>query len=195
MSYIGNQILGGQQQVEFFSGNGSTTQFALSYPTGAEPSVLVCISGVKQQATSYFLSGGNLNFTAPPPSGSSNIEVTYLGFAALTTIDQAVVKTSTVGSAALPTGTTGQRDGSPATGYLRFNSTLTAFEGYNGTAWGLVGGGATGGGQDQVFMENQLIVTTNYTLSSGKSAVSVGPITVNGGVTVTVPSGHRWVIL
>ncbi len=129
---------------------------------------------------------------------TNNISRIYNGstWADLTVSPAVVVtKTSATGSAVLPAGTTGQRDGAPSAGYMRFNSTLTAFEGYNGTAWGLVGGGATGGGQDQVFMENQLIVTTNYTLSSGKSAVSVGPITVNGGVTVTVPSGHRWVIL
>ena len=57
------------------------------------------------------------------------------------------------------------------------------------------GGGATGGGADEVFNENQLIVTTSYTLSTNKSAMSVGPITVNSGVVVTIPSGYRWVIL
>lgn len=85
MGYLGNQILGGNQQVEYFSGTGAQTQFALSYPTGTEASVIVCISGVKQQATTYSLSNGNLNFTTPPPSGTNNIEVTYLGFAVLAT--------------------------------------------------------------------------------------------------------------
>lgn len=85
MGYLGNQILGGQQQVEYFSGNGSTTQFTLTHATGAEASVLVCIAGVKQQATSYTLINGFINFTTAPPSGSSNIEVVYLGSAVLTT--------------------------------------------------------------------------------------------------------------
>jgi len=57
------------------------------------------------------------------------------------------------------------------------------------------GGGATGGGTDAVFNENSLIVTTDYTLTTGKSANSVGPITINSGRTVTIPSGARWVIL
>ena len=67
----------------------------------------------------------------------------------------------------------------------------------NGTdvvSWAL-SGGATGGGSDTVFQENQLIVTTSYTLSTGKSAMSVGPITINASVAVTVPSGYRWVVL
>jgi hypothetical protein len=61
--------------------------------------------------------------------------------------------------------------------------------------WAQIGGGATGAGGDQVFVENGVTVTANYTLSTNKNAMSVGPITINSGVTVTVPSGQRWVIL
>lgn len=107
----------------------------------------------------------------------------------------AVGYTATTGSAIIPNGTTAQRDGSPAAGYFRYNSTVGKFEGYNGTAWGSVGGGATGGGGDEVFVENSTTVTTSYTLTTGKNAVSVGAITINSGVTVTVPSGARWVVL
>jgi hypothetical protein len=56
-------------------------------------------------------------------------------------------------------------------------------------------GGAQGGGTDKVFQLNQIVVTTNYTLPAGYSAMSVGPITINSGVAVTVPSGYRWVVL
>ena len=94
----------------------------------------------------------------------------------------------------VPVGTTAQRP-TGASGYLRFNSTITQFEGFNGTAWSSVGGGATGGGADQVFIENSLIVTTNYTITTGKNAMSTGPITINSGVTVTIPTGARWVVL
>lgn len=94
----------------------------------------------------------------------------------------------------LPVGTTAQR-GSPTSGAIRYNSSLSAAELYNGTAWASVGGGATGAGGDTVFQENQLIVTTSYTLSTGKSASSVGPIQINGGATVSIPSGYRWLIL
>lgn len=95
----------------------------------------------------------------------------------------------------LPVGTTAQRPGSPNSGMIRFNTDLTTFEGYNGTDWGSIGGGATGGGSDQVFLENDNTVTVNYTLSTNKNAVSAGPITINSGVTVTVPSGQSWVIV
>ena len=94
----------------------------------------------------------------------------------------------------VPVGTTDQRPTGVA-GHIRYNTTLSRFESYNGTSWGAIGGGATGGGADEVFVENSLTITNNYTITAGKSASSVGNITVNTGVTVTVPSGSRWVIL
>ena len=104
------------------------------------------------------------------------------------------VTTTSTGLFALPSGTTAQRPGSPVVG-LRFNSTLGQFEGWNGTQWGAVGGGATGGGADRVFHENDQVVTTNYTITSGKNAVSAGPVTINSGVVVTIPSGSTWSIV
>ena len=61
--------------------------------------------------------------------------------------------------------------------------------------WGQIGGGATGNGGDQIFVENSQTVTASYSIPVGRSASSVGPITINSGVSVTVPSGSRWVVL
>ena len=96
----------------------------------------------------------------------------------------------------LPVGTTAQRDGSPAVGMFRYNSTLNVFEGYKNTGWGEIGGGAgaTGGGTDEVFVETDQNVTTDYTLTANKHAHTVSP-TINSGVTITVPSGAILVIL
>jgi hypothetical protein len=66
---------------------------------------------------------------------------------------------------------------------------------YYSTVWTQIGGGATGGGNDQVFVENTLVVSVNYELPTGKNASSVGPITINSGIIVTIPSDQRWVIL
>lgn len=68
----------------------------------------------------------------------------------------------------------------------------------DGTSWrtlGLSGGGATGGGADQIFYENGQAVTTNYTVATGKNAMSAGPITINSGITVTVSSGSVWTVV
>jgi hypothetical protein len=43
--------------------------------------------------------------------------------------------------------------------------------------------------------ENTKTVTTSYSVTSGSCAHSVGAITLNAGVSVTLPSGSRWVIL
>jgi hypothetical protein len=47
----------------------------------------------------------------------------------------------------LGSGTTEQRPESPAVGMLWFNTELSSFEGYDGAAWGAIGGG--GGGEDE----------------------------------------------
>ena len=129
---------------------------------------------------------------------SSNISRIYDGSAwANVTVSAATVvsKTSNTGSALIPTGTEAQRDGSPGAGYFRFNSDSSSFEGYNGSSWGSVGGGATGGGNDAVFVENDQVVSADYTIPTGKNAMSTGPVTINSGVTVTISSGSRYVVI
>lgn len=95
----------------------------------------------------------------------------------------------------IPKGTTAERPVVPVNGEMRYNTTTSQFEGYQGGAWGQLGGGATGGGGDEVFQENSLVVTTNYTLTTGKNAISAGPIEIDAGVQVTIPTGQRWIIL
>lgn len=105
------------------------------------------------------------------------------------------VLSSATGYFQIAGGTTAQRPGSPTGGMIRFNSTTGKFEGYDGTSWGSLGGGATGAGSDEVFIENSNLVTQSYTLSENKNAVSAGPITIDAGVTVTIPSGASWVVV
>lgn len=94
-------------------------------------------------------------------------------------------------------GTTAQRPGTPSNGMFRYNTTDNAFEGYANGAWGAIGGsgGAKGGGSDKIFYENGQTVTTDYTLTASTNAMSAGPITINSGITVTIPSGQNWIIV
>jgi hypothetical protein len=101
---------------------------------------------------------------------------------------------TSTGAVLLSKGTTAQQPAGVA-GSLRFNTDTNTFEGYNGTAWTAVGGGATGGGADQIFIQNQQTVTVDYTITTNYNAMSTGPITINSGITVTVPSGSNWVVL
>lgn len=108
-----------------------------------------------------------------------------------TQLNAKVSQTSGTGSAVLPAGTTAQRDGSPSAGYIRFNNDAGSFEGYDGAAWGSIGGGAV----DDLFYENAQEVTQNYTIPATRNAMTTGPIDILSGVTVTVSTGARWVIL
>jgi hypothetical protein len=45
------------------------------------------------------------------------------------------------------------------------------------------------------MITNSQTVTTNYSIPSGSNAIAVGPVTVAGGATVTIPSGSRWLVL
>ncbi len=103
-------------------------------------------------------------------------------------------QTAATGAINTPAGTTGERP-TGVTGRFRFNTTLGKPEVYNGTSWGSVGGGATGGGADEIFIENSQSVTTSYSMTSGRNAMSTGPISVGSGVVVTIPTGSRWVVI
>lgn len=67
---------------------------------------------------------------------------------------------------------------------------------YNGTNWILSGGGGGGGAEaGGMIYENTQNLTANYTITTNKNGMSVGPITIDSGVTLTVPSGSRYVVL
>jgi hypothetical protein len=66
---------------------------------------------------------------------------------------------------------------------------------YISGTWGSIGGAATGGGTDQIFVLNDQTVTSSYTIPTGKNASSAGPIEIDTGVTVTVPTGSSWIVL
>ena len=98
---------------------------------------------------------------------------------------------NSTGSAQLPTGTTAQRPATPATAMLRYNTSLSQFEGYNGSIWGGIGGAQAGG----AIQVNNSTATVSYTIATGSNGFSVGPITLASGVSVTVASGQRWVVI
>jgi len=116
-----------------------------------------------------------------------------------TQLEAKVDETSTTGSAAIPAGTTAQRDGSPQAGYFRFNNTEGAFEGYDGSAWGSIGGGGgglfkgengeVGSSAGDIFRINEQTLNTSVTIDADENASAAGPLAVASGVTLTVTSG------
>jgi hypothetical protein len=61
---------------------------------------------------------------------------------------------------------------------------------WNGSAfaWGTVA-------QEAPVSLNDIVISNNYTFPANKNAISVGPVTVGSGVTVTVGSGQRWLVV
>ena len=57
--------------------------------------------------------------------------------------------------------------------------------------WAEAGGASAGG----AIYENANAIAANFTFATNKNGMSVSPITINSGVTVTVPTGQRWVVL
>jgi len=53
----------------------------------------------------------------------------------------------------------------------------------------------TGGLSVAGLIANATTVVTSWSIPTGYNALTVGPMTINSGVTVTVPSGSRWVVL
>jgi len=103
-----------------------------------------------------------------------------------------VGQTSTTGSAEVPAGTEAERDDPASAGYLRFNTDTDTFEGFDGTSWGSIGGGASAGG---AIYEVSQTISADYTITAGTNGLSAGPITIDDGVTVTIPSGSTWTIV
>ena len=116
-----------------------------------------------------------------------------------TQLNAKVAQTSGTGSAVLPSGTDAQRDGSPLAGYIRFNTDADTFEGYDGTAWGAIGGaggglfkgenGEVGSSAGDIFRINEQTLNTNVTIDADENASATGPLTIASGVTLTVTSG------
>lgn len=176
------------------------------------------VVGLSSAATPFYLDkpGYGNAFAVEQPTGTTNIashlRVTSVATGgtpelkvsssdtnvdlAITPKGTGVAKINSTSALYLPVGTTAQRP-TGALGHLRYNTSTGGFEGYGAEGWGAIGGsgGATGGGSDDIFYENSQTITTNYTITAGKNALTAGPVTIADGVTVTIPSGSTWVVI
>ena len=74
--------------------------------------------------------------------------------------------------------------------------TATSFSGDGSSLSNLPAGAPVGGAStNTVFFENDKAVAVNYQITSTKNAMSAGPIAINAGIAVTVPSGCAWTIV
>ena len=175
-------------------------------PTNAEI-LRVSINGVMQQPNDgtgqgdmtegYVVSGTDIIFDSAPPSGATYFIVNMgtqvaIGNATTSTIaDESSDTTCFPLFATAATGDLGLKSGSN----LTFNSAtgqLTATS-YAGDGSNLTG--VSSQVADGCITENSLTISNNYTMTTNKSGLSAGDITIANGVTVTIPSGSRYVIV
>jgi len=194
--------------------NGSAYRFKLvtkgtsDAVTPANAEILrVSINGVMQQPNDgtgqgdmtdgYVVSGTDIIFDSAPPSGATYFIVNMgtqvaIGNATTNTIaDESSDTTCFPLFATAATGDLGLKSGSN----LTFNSAtgqLTATS-YAGDGSNLTG--VSSQVADGCITENALTISNNYTMTTNKSGLSAGDITIASGVTVTIPSGSRYVIV
>ena len=185
--------------------NGSTAAFSLTVSSAtiepvSDAQILISVGGVMQNPTQdYSVSGSTITFSTAPSAGLTFFGV-FLGQAlSLNTIADGSVTISS-----LKAGTAGVGIQS-ASAQIGVGITQLNFIGAGNTfavAGGKVdisiaggAGGAVGAGTDKVFYENDITVAASYSVSSGKNAMSAGPITLASGVTVTIPNGSVWSVV
>ena len=74
--------------------------------------------------------------------------------------------------------------------------TATSFKGDGSQLSNLPASAPVGGSSsNKVFFENDKVVSVNYQITSTKNAMTAGPVSINSGIGVTVPSGCSWTIV
>jgi hypothetical protein len=165
-------------------------------PSGINNAIRQLMADLKDQQDGTsgdpFTVGGTFTANGATVIGSTSTSTVTINAATLTV--PTTLALSSTGAVKMPVGTTAERP-TASTGQIRYNSTLTQFEGYGASSWGTIGGGATGGGSNKAFYENDVTITDSYTITTSKNAMTAGPITINNSVTVTVPDGSRWTVI
>ena len=107
-----------------------------------------------------------------------------------------LIRITGAGGMIFPSGNTGSRPTANIAGTVRFNTDFNSLEAYDPVlqVW-VPATGAVGGGNNRVFFENQQNVSNDYTITTGYNAGTFGPVTVNGGVTVTIPANSVWTVV
>jgi len=173
MSYIGNPLSTSAFLTDSFSGTGSQTAFTLSAAPANTASILVAISGVLQDPSTYSLVGTTLNFSAAPPSATGNISVRYLGIPAAGVVNTAYRTVTEY------TATTNQTTFTPPSYTVGFinvfrNGVLLGSADYtanNGTTVVLASGATAG----------DLIAIESFYVASFVNAIQATPGAVNAG--------------
>ena len=177
MSYIGNVELKASD-VKRDSGTivGTPTFVTLDFTAANSNSLLFYLNGVKQSTSLYTIGGSPTVITLAAGTFTAADTWEAIGINDVGTLIAPADGSVTLPKISAGTGTVGQ--------YLKTDGVGTL-------SWGTVAAGAA----DDVFWENAQTISSDYTITASKNALTAGDITVNSGITVTVPVGASWVIV
>ena len=190
--YIINNSTSGGKNVIMSNGSGTT----VTVPNAQ--TYIVYSNGTNFYFASNFnagnvqITGGTIDGTAIGNTTPSTGKFTTVTTPTITSTTGTVTFSST-GAVILPVGNTAQEPSPASAGMIRFNSDNGSFEGYNGLTWGAIGGASNK--TDTGLWQNAQTILTNQTIDTGYNAMSAGPITIAGGVSVTVPTTSTWLVL
>jgi len=164
-------------------GNSNTNIAAVSVLTSINATAITSINSVVANVSALT----SVNAAAIVSVNSAIAAVS----AAITITNVSDQNNNSTGWLDIPSGTDAQR-GSPTQGSIRYNTDTPGFEGYNGSEWGALGGGNT---TTKGLWENASSISISYAITAGNNALSAGPITIEAGVTVEIPTSSVWVIV
>lgn len=170
MSYIGNSPSSVAFLTDTFNGTGSQTAFTLSAAPAGTSSIIVAVSGVLQDPSTYAIVGTTLNFSAAPPSGTGNISVRFLG------IPASGVTTTAYRTVTEFTATAGQTTFTPPSYTVGFISVFR-----NGVLLGAADYTATNGTTVVLAIgatSGDLVTVESFNVSSVLNAIPASPASV-----------------
>jgi hypothetical protein len=154
-----------------------------------------CLDSKLNQIGSYASVARQSAQSATASAAAADSDATAAAASAAAAAASAEIAGIYLGAFAVPP-TVDNQGGPLQEGMLYYNTVSNSMFVYNGSAWEpAFSDMPTGSGSDKVFYLNDNQVTADYTLPPGQNAMSAGPITVNLGVTVTVPPGQAWTIV
>lgn len=171
MSYIGNKPNSGTFAIDTFSGDNATDTFTLRYPPASKSSILVFVNNVRQNTSSFSITGSNITLSPAPASGTNNIEVVFLGIG----LTPYTVARNSIGAAELQDNgiTNAKIADNVITGSKLVANTITSREIADSA---VLANNIASGAITSSKLDSNLTITSNLT---------VGNVSVSGTVTAT----------
>jgi len=191
-----------------FNGNGSNTTFTLTQTPVFANNVIASVDGIVQIQNSYSIINNTIVFSEPPYNGST-VEVRILSGTVQFTSDTIYANTIIFNGTNLQSVLNSQNTSINLASSLAQNAYNAANAAGSSTfvqaafneanlAYSLANSAyaaANAASSSAIIDINSTVITSNVIIGSNHNGLSVGPILINNGASVTISNGQRWVII